>query len=85
MNPGPVTPSRCRRASGVTPNCVPALQHLGGGLGDVRLDRQVELARVHDDPFPCRVADGVGRVRRERKREPRLVLEGVADSEPACR
>ena len=52
-------------------------------LGEMRLDRQVELAREHDDLLPRVVAHGVRRVRRQREREARLVLQRVADREAA--
>ena len=59
-----------------------ALGDLVRGLGQVRLDRQVELPRIHDDLLERRVADRVGSMRREREREPRLVLARVAHREP---
>jgi hypothetical protein len=55
--------------------------HFGRGLGEVRDDRQVELARVHHDALPRRVAHRVRRVRRHREGEARQVLPGVADRE----
>ena len=57
---------------------------LAARLGEVRLDRQVELARVHRHLAPRRVADGVRRMRRQRERQPRCVLECVAGGEPVA-
>ena len=60
-----------------------ARRHFVRGLGEMGLDRQVELARVDDDLLPGGVAHGVRRVRRQREREPLLVLQRVADLEAA--
>ena len=81
--PGPVTPRRSRRASGWRRLSRSDRVDLLARLGEMRLDRQVELPRVRDDLRERLVADGVGRVRRERERQPRLVLERVARGEPA--
>ena len=81
MNDGPVAPEPVQPRQRRLAVAGAAFRHFVRRLGDVRLDRQVELARVHDDPLERRVADGVRRVRREREREPRLVLQRIADGE----
>ena len=81
-NEGPVTPRRssrarsCRRSPG-------AILHLVACLREVRLDGQVELARIHQHPCEARIGNGVRGMRCEREREARCVPPLVARLEPA--
>ena len=81
MNAGPVAPRRSSRASGVRPVAATRFVDLVPCFGKVGLDGQVELPRVHDDLFPRRIADRVGRVRGKRKGEQRRMLERIARRE----
>src|SRR5438445_7752854 len=58
-----------------------ALLELVARLLQMRLDGQIELPGVNDDFLPARVAYGIWSMRRERKRELRLVLPRVARRE----
>ena len=81
MKPGPVDAEpvepRERRRAGRRERVV----DFARASRQMRLDRQVELARVHHDLLERRVAHRVRRVRREREREPRRVLERIARGE----
>ena len=81
MNCGPVTPSSCRRMKRRAPALAAARAHFLRGFGEMRLDRQIELPREHDDLLPGGIAHRVGRVRGQRERQRGLVLERVADRE----
>ena len=83
MKPGPVTPRLMQaRAAASMPIVATRCAALVARFQQVRLYRQVELARVDDDLLPAGVADRVRRVRRKRKAQPRLVFPCVARREP---
>ena len=67
---------------GADPMLCATLRLLLARLEHVRLDRQVELARVGDDLRPGGIAHGVRCVRGERKAEPALVPPEVARRQP---
>ena len=55
------------------------LLHFLRGLVQVQVHRQVELVGEHADAFEIGVTDGIGRVRRERGRDQRIVAPLVVD------